>query len=73
MALRENGHNAIADQLNQANLQELLLFLKPIEAAAKPHGNSLDGTDSILIWLKKHIEEKESDSEFLANLKAHAR
>jgi len=59
------------DGLNQNDLKKLIEFIRVIEDAAKSRGNALEKLD--LTWLNQYLEDADTDSPFLIQLKSHAR
>lgn len=53
--LDEFGYHALKNKLDLKKLREIVAFMKPIEAIAKPYGNTLDNAN--LLWLQNHIQD----------------
>lgn len=68
--LDEFGYHALKNRLDLEKLRELVAFMKPIEAIAKPYGNTLDNVN--LLWLQNHIQDSNEDSYLVKSLKAKA-
>lgn len=63
--LDEFGYHALKNRLDLEKLRELVAFMKPIEAIAKPYGNKI-------MWLQNHIQDSNEDSYLVKSLKAKA-